>query len=560
MTLLLVAAGQAGADDFPNARSELRFDRFGDERGTGASSDRPDAAVQVPIPMERAFGLRAENVNDFAAGYNPVSHTYREEWIKEVLLNPQTRPVRATACEIPVTRVLQSSVNDDRGCQPLRVRVPPQGVRAIRWTLQDDGLGGQMRIFATETRELRSLRGDPENVCRALERPIVVTDRDCTFLAAAPIPTDVMTGASANYQVRMEMLNSEGEVLYFASDSVSIPIYVPLIVSVGDSMASGEGNPDRSGVENGNSCHLATTYRYKFKDSRPPDLLRPAEWFDKRDHRSLRSAPALAARDLLSDWPYVTFLTFAKSGSRTREPGPPTDESVDVREQLEKIDHLVEGHRIDALLITVGANDVGFADILEGLGGRDMSRGAAVTRFIRNLLTLRGEENPDDGYPAVAEQIETLGLNVSNVVITEYPGSLFNDQNNEPRDGCGLFELGTGSVDLYEIDEEEAFSIWHMGRVLNEEVELAAERLGWHLVDGIDERFKGHGYCSGQSYYVFAEDTCSRQGDFEGMLHPNGPGTSVIAEETARVLRQVLPAPPKPEGAQDPVIGLRPLR
>jgi hypothetical protein len=401
----------------------------------------------------------------------------------------------------------------------------------------------------------------PEGLCLPHERPLIVTEADCSFEAHAPIPTDLAAGSLADYTVQMEMLNGEGSVLYFASDTVSVPAYVPLIVSVGDSMASGEGNPDRNGIEDGNSCHYATTYRYQFEDSRPPAMLEPAEWFDDRDHRSLRSAPALAARELLLDWPYVNFLSFAKSGSRTREPGPPTDESIDVTEQLQQVYDQVGDARIDALLITVGANDAGFSGIIGGLARRNLSLGSAVTRFIRNMLKLRGEADIEDGdragYPAVAAKLEELrrqGLNVANVVITEYPGSLFNGSDDQPRAGCGLFELGTGPVDIFEIDEQEAFSIWHMGRFLNEEVELAAELQGWHLVDGIDERFRGRGYCSGQSYYVAGEDTCSNQGDCDGILHPNGPGTLVIAAETARVLKELLPAPPTPPEVQDPLI------
>jgi hypothetical protein len=67
-----------------------------------------------------------------------------------------------------------------------------------------------------------------------------------------------------------------------------------LIVSIGDSYASGEGNPDvnRSGDQ-------------------------PAQWVDRRCHRSANSGPAQAAAALERADPHtsVTFLSFACSGA-----------------------------------------------------------------------------------------------------------------------------------------------------------------------------------------------------------------------------------------------------
>jgi hypothetical protein len=82
-----------------------------------------------------------------------------------------------------------------------------------------------------------------------------------------------------------------------------------------------------------------------------------------------------------------------------------------------------------------------------------------------------------------------------------------------------------------------------LGKRLNKAVKNAAGREGWHLVDGIDEDFQGHGYCSGDSWFVFAEDSCLDQGDFEGMMHPNKHGTGVVATNIARELRKLLPSP-----------------
>jgi len=89
-----------------------------------------------------------------------------------------------------------------------------------------------------------------------------------------------------------------------------------------------------------------------------------------------------------------------------------------------------------------------------------------------------------------------------------------------------------------------------MGNLLNAEVKLAANTHGWHLVDGISEKFAGHGYCSGQSFYRFAAASCDTQGDFDGTMHPNEEGTAAYARVLARELRKVLPKP-----GQGPVHG-----
>ena len=288
------------------------------------------------------------------------------------------------------------------------------------------------------------------------------------------------------------------------------------------------------------------------------DMSREPRWLDARDHRSLRSAPALAARHLLSTWPYVLFLSLAKSGSEVNYPGPPTDDNVDVLEQLDKLQHMIGEHPIDVLLISVGMNDVRFSNIIEAYAKDDLSVADAALGFIQAQINLRGELQADEGYPAIAQFVEQSRLKVSDVLITEYPNYLFNDRGNRPAVGCGLFELGPGEPDdplapaipSIEIDAEEADSMNVMGHSLNEEVEAAAERLGWRYVDGIDENFVGHGYCSGQSRFVFAEDSCEDQGNFKGLIHPNQNGTYLMSVEIEEHLRQVLDPP---AGAQDPV-------
>jgi lysophospholipase L1-like esterase len=256
---------------------------------------------------------------------------------------------------------------------------------------------------------------------------------------------------------------------------------------------------------------------------------------DPRDHRSLRSGPALAVKELLAEWPYIVLLTFAKSGSVISSP----EKEHDLLEQLGRVERVVGQHRIDALIISVGGNDVGFASTLKTLAGdfNDSDQGKVLSSYLKRVGQLR-----NDGYPQINAKIRELNLDVTNILISEYPGSLFEDEDGRPRRGCGVFE----TFGLWKISTSDSEAISRMNASLNDEVLLAAKDNGWHLVDGISEAFVGHGYCTKQSFWRFAEDSCDQQGDFEGIMHPNELGTAAYGRILARELRAVLPKPTAP--------------
>ena len=118
------------------------------------------------------------------------------------------------------------------------------------------------------------------------------------------------------------------------------------IVSIGDSVASGEGNPARQG----------------------PD------WEERRCHRSAAAGQSLAGRQAASENPGLVFHSFACSGATIdrgllgpyrgiepalfQEPAPPQVERVAA------VKAVTEGG-IAALLVSVGANDIGFVKIVK---------------------------------------------------------------------------------------------------------------------------------------------------------------------------------------------------
>src|SRR5262249_8247228 len=123
-----------------------------------------------------------------------------------------------------------------------------------------------------------------------------------------------------------------------------------LIVSIGDSYASGEGNPEVRGVLNPQWAVGANArITQEHADA----------------HRSSRSAPALTALDIERANPHtsVTFLHLAHTGAEVPDVRGPTG-------QIQRGGTLVGTRPIDGLFLSIGGNDIGFTNVALRLLGR----------------------------------------------------------------------------------------------------------------------------------------------------------------------------------------------
>ena len=507
-------------------------------------------AYGVTAIADTELGIDVRYVNDFSAGYDASNHSYRQQWIRDVITDAKTRPIEFNGCiSFYKVSVPQSSAVDGQpNCPDLSIgNVPPDGVSKIKWTLTTtDSLTAREIVVKTKTVQLERYRPHPGQSCfpRARDVPLVGSDSSCYFtsdLSTASRTNEVRTPRS--YSVKIEGLTNANVVKAMGMRTVSVPKTIPLIVSIGESLASGEGNPDRNGAAKGNDCEVFTSVM--MARDKKPEMHEQPKWLDKRDHRSLSSGAARAASSLLTEWPYIGFLTFAKSGSKLSS----TEQPQDLLDQLAQVRSAVGAHKIDVLHMSIGGNDVGYAQTLKALitytglptpGGLDVP-----PDFTALLNTLE-----NDLYPQINEKISSLGLNIGKVVINEYPNSLFNNENNRPSEGCGVFQgpnvnpLGGPAVHpFFTIHSGDANRIYQSGIKLNEAVKRAADSNRWHLVTGIAKKFEGRGYCTSQSFWVSAEDSCDHQGDFEGVVHPNKEGTAAISHELAKAFRNFLPPP-----------------
>jgi hypothetical protein len=290
------------------------------------------------------------------------------------------------------------------------------------------------------------------------------------------------------------------------------------IVSIGDSVASGEGNP---------------------APKRP-------RWIDRRCHRAAIAGQTLAGEAAIRARPELRFVSFACSGAtiergllgpyRGIEPAPfqrPAPPQVD---EVAALSRANDGG-IAAVLLSVGANDLGFAKIV--LFCASVRRCPAQHFNPRFPFLEGGDKRPtleetvrsrlddlDERYRRLDAALEGL-VDSERVVIVEY----FDPTTAPDGSDCNMKVLRDGIR-----PEESRWARENALAPLNAAIETAAAEHGWRLVDGVAERFRGHGVCAmGQRWVrVLGERP------LVGTLHPNEAGHRQIAALISPVLAEAL--------------------
>ena len=354
---------------------------------------------------------------------------------------------------------------------------------------------------------------------------------ECTYVATVP-REDV-------YEVGMEV-EHEGET---AESSQLVTVEDRLIVSIGDSVASGEGNPDRRTSAGGGP-----------------------QWEDRRCHRSGRSGMAQAALALErgDERSSVTFVPYACSGATIDkgllkpyngvEPDAalgPLDPQVKVLNQL-----VDAGRDVDAVLVSVGANDVHFSAIVKHCLAYDDCKDVAFDPE-SPFKKPRGHQTTDKvvkgaigDLPADYDRLDSAisrRIPRSRIFALEY----FDPTRREDGEYCP--SAAGGRLSLEEL-------VWADRRVLhrlNDTLAGAAERHGWTFVPGVAREFGHSGYCAGDPdrFVRRIGESIRYQGKLRlnvlkllspalsGAFHPNEAGHRATAHIIADELRTALPVP-----------------
>jgi lysophospholipase L1-like esterase len=243
-----------------------------------------------------------------------------------------------------------------------------------------------------------------------------------------------------------------------------------LIVSLGDSFASGQGNPDIR-----------------------KDGSTPATWVDTPCARSSNAGPAQAAIEIEDADPHssVTFLSFACTGAEI-EDGILKDQTrgtLKIKAQIKRLNEALDKRAIDALIISAGGNDIGFSELVARCITQKKCNESdkTLSKFNSGIGRL------DDRYKELNKKIGELPA-VKKVFITEYP-DLVRNESGKLCSGRGI--LYALRNPLEGINEDEAK--WASENVitdLNAKVKAAAAQYGWVYVAGVFNEFKEHGYCA----------------------------------------------------------------
>ncbi len=369
-------------------------------------------------------------------------------------------------------------------------------------------------------------------------------------------------------------------VTYSDSTSSVFPqeVYIKdyLIVAIGDSLASGEGNPDVP-------QHVSNITGLPDADPR---------WQDKRCHRSADAYPSQAAMAMEFSDPHtsVTFISFACSGATILTPAwdpvglqwgwPPLNINPDpskyrgigilgpyignewdnyaigsfIPSQMQQLQSALDQSRtqprrqIDALIMSAGGNDLHFGDIamtclfedncwpnkmVHETPNTSYNMSALVSRALTPAAQNGSPTSLPDGYAALDAAIDAIEPQPpANVYITQYADQTRGDVPSDlsPR-YCSVIDdifwpLTYGATP----SESMPLSINALDG-MNHAILDAANLWGWKYVDGIssyevqpgktpgspglfvrDEYGNGHGYCAGDNWIVRADESVWIQG------------------------------------------------
>jgi lysophospholipase L1-like esterase len=311
-----------------------------------------------------------------------------------------------------------------------------------------------------------------------------------------------------------------------------------LVVGLGDSTASGEGNPDHG--------------------------IAPVRWQDRRCHRSAKGFEALTASRLESASPKssVTFVPLACSGASitTGMLGPyagvdTAGTSTRLPPQVDAMKALVGTRPVDAVLVSIGINDLGFGNVARFCfdDGVDARAAAAVDCWTKPYPTsaspttlqafVRSRAAALPGrYARLDAAFGAAGIPAAKIYVTEYA--------NATRDARGatcdplvpyLDSRPFGYRVRGTITREEALEAENeLVKPVNQALRTAAATYGWHLVSGIAAQSTTHGVCAARPWFLGVYDSLFAQHDVLGTLHPNAQGHQAAASLVFGALRPLL--------------------
>jgi len=337
------------------------------------------------------------------------------------------------------------------------------------------------------------------------------------------------------------------------------------IAGLGDSIASGEGNPDRPiALSDEGFCfrsYLGTAGAQYYRPSRAgykggraceaPDSLQvwqrqSALWFNSACHRSLYSYQTRTALQLAVQYPHiaVTYLPLACTGAtipdglfggqRARE-CPPTKSTgcqATVNAQLAELRDAVAAAKrrqpdrnLDLVLLSIGANDIGFSGLVADVivdtpTERVLFRRAGVMGSVEDSRAALAQDLPQS-FGKLREALKPLVGDMSHVVYVSYANPTLADGAPCPGGRAG-FDIHpsfnaqpqrlanvSGYVQNEFLPRLKALALCQSGILCRDP---AGDRMTF--VDGHQAAFADHGFCArGPNDPEFDRECFSAKGD-----------------------------------------------
>lgn len=182
----------------------------------------------------------------------------------------------------------------------------------------------------------------------------------------------------------------------------------------------------------------------------------------------------------------------------------------------------------DVLLMSIGGNDINFSEIIYSLmWGRGVLEFSDVSGQIgRRLSDL--EKNLD----SLASELQSqLGLEGAEVFYTQYY-DISRNERGEIDASCPSLQSAT--------TKNFQRAIGEILNPLNHLIARVSRRHGWTLVDKIPELFRTHGICSKVPHIRTIADSLRLQGNTFGAFHPSRAGHVRVAKRVWQKVRQHL--------------------
>ena len=365
-----------------------------------------------------------------------------------------------------------------------------------------------------------------------------------TFDCAEPVNLRVRYGRQTVATVEV----SSGQE---ASQSISTEISVRdiFIAGLGDSIASGEGNPDRAiALSDEGFCfrsYLGTAAAQYYRPSRAgykggraceaPDTLQnwqrhAALWFDAACHRSLYSYQTRTALALAVRYPHiaVTYLPLACTGAtiadglfgsqRARECPPGRSNTscrlgvngqlAELREALTAARRRQADRQLDLILLSIGANDIYFSGLVADVivdtpTERTLFRRTGVTASVDDSRAAMTRDLPQ-GFRKLREALRPLVGDLSHVIYTSYGNPALLSRGTPCPGGRAGFDIHpsfradpqrlanvTSFVQSEFLPQLKALALCQSGVLCRDP---AADRMTF--VDAHQTAFADHGFCA----------------------------------------------------------------